>query len=329
MSARPLHAVPGEPAHDDALLDAYSQAVVGVVDRVGPAVVSLQVRPRARRRVGFVGQGSGFVIAPDGYVLTNSHVVDRAAAVRVAMGDGRTLPAHRVGEDPATDLAVVKIDASSLPYVELCDAVRVRPGQLAVAIGNPLGFQSTVSAGVVSALGRSLRGRDGRLIEDVVQHTAPLNPGSSGGPLVDSAGRVLGVNTAILAPAQGMGFAVPARTATWVVPQLLAHGEVRRSWLGIGARTRPVERRLAHRLALAQESAAEVLELAPGAPASRARLREGDLVLAFDAHPVHGVDDLHRVLAKHSAGTPATLRVLRGEAIFVLPITPTSSAGRT
>ena len=316
---------------DEELLDAYSEAVVAVVERVGPAVASLKVRPRSRRRrMGFVGQGSGIVIAPDGYVLTNSHVVDRADAMKLSLPDGRELGARAVGRDPSTDLAVVKVDAAELPWVALDGEVRARAGQLVVAIGNPLGFQSTVSAGVVSALGRSLRGPEGRLIDDIVQHTAALNPGSSGGPLVDSRGRVLGVNTAILAPAQGMGFAVPVRIATWVVPQLIARGRVRRAWLGIGARTRPIDPELARRIADEERteprrSSAEVLEVAPGGPAAEAGVRAGDRILGLAGTPVRDVDDLHRLLATHEAGSPAELRVLRDDTFLTLEVAPTDA----
>ena len=240
MTAAVVSITPRPDPDDDALLDAYSRAVIGVVERAGPAVVSLEV---GSGRGG--GAGSGFVVTPDGYVMTNSHVVAGGRAIRVRAATGETVPASVVGDDPGTDLALVKIDAA-LPYLAVDGAVSPRVGQLAVAIGNPLGFESTVSTGVVSALGRSLRGRGNRLIDGVVQHTAPLNPGNSGGPLLDTSGRVLGVNTAIIARSQGLGFAIAVETAGWVLGQLLQHGRVRRAWLGIGEHRRPLDRRLAY-----------------------------------------------------------------------------------
>jgi S1-C subfamily serine protease len=312
---------------DEALLDAYSQAVVAVVDEVGPAVVSLVVAPRpaeGSRRAGAPagGSGSGVAIAPDGYVVTNHHVVGSARDLRVGLPDGRVLPARLVGADAATDLAVVRVEATGLPFATLATGAAPRAGQLAIAIGNPLGFASTVSAGVVSAVGRALRGRDGRLVEDVIQHTAPLNPGSSGGPLVDSRGRVIGINTAIIAMAQGIGFAIPAATASWVVPQLLAHGRVRRGWLGLAGRTRPIPRALARRLALVAEAAVEVLQVVPDGPGSRAGILPGDWIVSFAGAPVRGIDELHRALADWPRGRSAPLGMLRGESRLELTITP-------
>ena len=310
---------------DEDLLDAYSRAVIGVVDAVGPAVVSLGLSGERGPR----GAGSGVAIAPDGYVLTNSHVVRGARGVEVGLTDGRRLPARIVGEDPSTDLAVVRAHASGLPFATLASQAP-RPGQLAVAIGNPLGFESTVSAGVVSAVGRALRGRDGRLVENVIQHTAPLNPGSSGGPLVDVRGRVLGVNTAIIAMAQGIGFAIPAATASWVVPRLLAEGRVRRGWLGLAGRTRPVPRALARRLDLAA-SAVEVLQVVPGGPAEQAGVRVGDWIVRFAERPVASIDDLHRELTEWSTGRAAPLGVVRGESpltVEIAPVEAPADAGR-
>jgi S1-C subfamily serine protease len=321
---------PSDPAgpdpRDDALLDAYSRAVVSVVDAVGPAVVSIVVGSRASsaggRDPGLAGSGSGVLIAPDGYVVTNHHVVGRARDVRVGLSDGRVLPARTIGGDGATDLAVVRVEASGLPYATLAGGASVRPGHLAIAIGNPLGFSSTVSAGVVSAIGRALWGRDGRVIEDVIQHTAPLNPGSSGGPLVDSRSRVIGINTAIIAMAQGIGFAIPASTAEWVVPQLLAHGRVRRSWLGLAGRTRPVPRALARRLALLADAAVEVMEVVPGGPAAKAGVRPGDWIVSFLDAPVRSVDALYRALADWPGGRSAPLVVIRGETRLILEVRP-------
>ena len=330
----PETAAPGVPQgarpgpEDDALLDAYSRAVVSVVDAVGPAVVSIVVAPRpgggGGRGAGraAAGAGSGVLVAPDGYVITNHHVVGEERAVEVGLSDGRVLPARRIGGDPATDLAVVRVEGSSLPYARLASGALARPGQLAIAIGNPLGFSSTVSAGVVSAVGRALRGRDGRLIEDVIQHTAPLNPGNSGGPLVDSRGRVIGINTAIIAMAQGIGFAIPASTAGWVVPQLLAHGRVRRGWLGLAGHTRPVPRALARRLGLVTDAAVEVLKVVLGGPAARAGVEAGDWIVSFSDTPVRSADELQRVLADWPSGRSASLAVVRGETRLTLEVRP-------
>jgi S1-C subfamily serine protease len=233
------------------LLDAYSRAVVSVVDSVGPAVVSISAgKNRGSAEVDQVGAGSGVIIAPDGYILTNDHVVQNANRLKVRLTDGATLSATVIGKDPATDLAVIRADASYLPCSTLGSSDRLRVGQLVIAMGNPFGFQSTVSTGVVSALGRALRSTQGRLIENIIQHTAPLNPGNSGGPLVDSAARVVGINTAIIVMAQGIGFSIPGNTARWVVSQILTHGRVRRGFLGIAGRQRPLDRRIVrfHRL---------------------------------------------------------------------------------
>jgi S1-C subfamily serine protease len=300
-------------------LDAYSRIIVEVVERAGPAVVSLDVGG-AR---GKTGSGSGFVVTPDGYVLTNSHVVANAKRIAVRAPSGEVSAASLVGADPATDLAVVKIDRAE-HYLPVDARVAPRVGQLAVAIGNPLGFESTVSTGVVSALGRSLRGDGGRLIDGVIQHTAPLNPGNSGGPLLDSAGRVLGVNTAIIARSQGLGFAVGVETAAWVLGQLLAHGRVHRSWLGIAAISRPLDRRLAYHHGLGA-AAVEIRSIDRDSPASRAGLRDGDLVVRFADHAITRVDDLHRLLRTHPAGTPAHLVVIRRGAKIDATVTPVAS----
>ncbi|HEY6038159.1 MAG TPA: trypsin-like peptidase domain-containing protein, partial [Kofleriaceae bacterium] len=301
-------------------LDAYSQAVIGVVEKAGSAVVSLEVgSPR-----GQAGAGSGFVVTPDGYVMTNSHVVASAAEIRVRTSTGETINGRVVGDDPATDLALVRVDASLLPptYLPVDGSLAPKVGQLAVAIGNPLGFESTVSTGVVSALGRSLRGRTNRLIDGVVQHTAPLNPGNSGGPLLDARGRVLGVNTAIIARSQGLGFAIAVETAAWVLSQLLAHGRVRRAWLGIGAARRPLDRRLAYAHGLGG-SAVEVQSVERGSPASRAGLEDGDLIVSLDGIAITDIDVLHRALRDRPAGQTYKLGVIRRGARLDLDITPT------
>jgi S1-C subfamily serine protease len=324
---------------DSELLDAYSRAVVEVVERLGGAVVSLEVGARRARGRGAgqgPGAGSGFLVTPDGYLLTNSHVVHQASSLRVRLATGEVGEGRLVGDDPATDLAVVHIELGGLDglsagrvggascYIDLSRRARPRAGQLAIAIGNPLGFESTVSTGVVSALGRSLRGRGGRLIDDVLQHTAPLNPGNSGGPLLDAHGRLLGVNTAIIARSQGLGFAVGVDTAAWVLSQLLASGRVRRGWLGVGARPRTLDRRLAlaHQLAGA---AVEVQSVESGGPAARAGVRDGDLIVGFAAQPVTSVDALHRLLRDWPPGQGAELAVLRRGQRLQLTITPTSA----
>ncbi|MEZ4358662.1 MAG: trypsin-like peptidase domain-containing protein [Kofleriaceae bacterium] len=309
----PEGGAPPAPA-DDELFDAYSRAVVGVVSRVASAVVSLEVVGRGGRGRP-TGAGSGFVVTPDGYLLTNSHVVHQARSIRARTAAGEIGEGRLVGDDPATDLAVVHVDvgrqsSTAVGTIDVSRRASARPGQLAIAIGNPLGFESTVSTGVVSALGRSLRGRGGRLIDDVLQHTAPLNPGNSGGPLLDSRGRLLGVNTAIIARSQGLGFAVGVETAAWVLSQLLATGRVRRGWLGIGARPRVIDRRLAlaHQL---PGTAVEVLSVESGGPAARAGVREGDLLVGFAGAPVTGVDALHRLLRDWPPAQGAELVVVR------------------
>jgi S1-C subfamily serine protease len=312
---------PARRLDDEELLDAYSDAVVSVVDRVGPAVVSIGVSARGPTTEAH-GAGSGVVISSDGYVLTNSHVVHEAASLEVSLTDGRRFPATPIGEDPATDLAVVKVDAPALPAVHLGRSARLRVGQLVIAIGNPLGFQSTVSAGVVSALGRSLRSTTGRLIDDVIQTDVALNPGNSGGPLVDSRGRVVGINTAIIAMAQGISFAVPIDTATLVVPQLLARGRVVRAYLGFGGQSRPLDRRLVRGLGLPRERAIEIVSVEPGTPASGAGLRDGDLVVAIDERPVQSVDDVHRMLSAEAIGREMSLTIVRSGRRLDVRVTP-------
>jgi S1-C subfamily serine protease len=315
------------PAVDDAdLLDAYSSAVVRVVERVGPAVVSLTTERRAARGRRPGGAGSGVLIAPDGYLLTNSHVVAGARGVAVALPDGRSVSGRVVGDDPATDLALVRADAGGLPFAELHGEGPVRPGQLGIAIGNPLGFHSTVSTGVVSAVGRTFPGSDGRMIEDVVQHTAPLNPGNSGGPFVDSRGRVIGINTAIIPFAQGIGFAISAQTAAWVLPRLLADGRVRRSLLGIAVEMRPIEARLRRRHAIEAARAPAIVSVNAGSPAEAAGLRPGDRILAFAGTATFQPGSLQRLLWEWPHGEPAAVAVLRGEERLELEVRPVADA---
>ena len=298
---------------DSELLDAYSRAVITVVEAVGPAVVGIfGGKNDPGRGMEPMGAGSGVLVTPDGYLLTNHHVVARSDRLQVTLKDGTSIGAALVGSDPPNDLALLRAERAGLPYAALGDSAGLRAGQLVIAIGNPFGFQSTVSAGVVSALGRALRSQEGRLIENIIQHTAPLNPGNSGGPLVDSRGRVVGINTAIIPIAQGIGFSIPANTARSVVSQLLTHGKVRRGYLGIAARPRPVDRRLVRHHGLTLDTAVEVVSLEPGGPAASAGIRPGDLVVMLDGKAVGGIDDLHHILAEEEIGAPKTLVVLRG-----------------
>ncbi len=306
---------------DDLALDAYSQAVVGAVEHVGPAVVSVYVGSAGEAARARGGAGSGVVITPDGYLLTNEHVVQGVQEARVAFVDGRSVAAVVVGRDPATDLAVLRAQAANLPYARLTLEHPLRVGQLVVAVGNPFGFESTVSAGVVSALGRSLRSRQGRLIEGVVQHTAALNPGNSGGPLVDFRGRVAGINTAIIAIAQGIGFAVPAATAQWVLTEILTQGRVRRAYLGVTVRDRPLDLRLVRALDLAVRRAVEVMSRDQQGPAAHSDLHSGDLIVAVNDVPVDGIDALHLQLSRCPVGAPLTLDVVRRTQIRKVTLT--------
>ena len=308
------------------LLDSYSRTVVSVADTVGPAVVSLMVgRAGAGRPSGVQGAGSGVIIAPDGYVLTNAHVVHRAGRVQATLTDGRALDGVHVGEDQSTDLALIRLNGTGLPVAELGRSAGLRVGQLVVAIGNPLGFQSTVSAGVVSALGRSLRSETGRLIENVIQTDVALNPGSSGGPLVDSSSRVVGINTAIIAMAQGLSFAIPVDTASWVIGELLAHGRVRRVRLGLAAQSRPIDPALARRLGIRTPHVVEIMSVEPGGPAAMAGLRSGDWIVAVDNQPTATVDDLHRRLAGVPLGVSLKVAVIRGSASLDALVTPSEA----
>jgi S1-C subfamily serine protease len=306
----PAPSIAAAPPDDAALLDAYSQAITDVVDRVGPTVVRIDVWHRAN--AARAGSGSGVIVAPDGLVLTNSHVVGGAARVELMTTEGRSLTARVVGDDPDTDLALLRVDAPvTLPAASLGDSKRLRRGQLVVAIGNPLGFESTVTAGVVSALGRSLRARTGRLIDDVIQTDAALNPGNSGGPLVSSRGEVIGVNTAIIQGAQGICFAVAANTANFVLGELVRHGRVRRAFIGISAQQTTIPRRMQLAVGLSQGSAATITASEPGSPANRSGLLTGDMIVSLDGAPVTGADDLIRLLTGERIGTPIEIGVLR------------------
>lgn len=304
-------------------LDPFSRVVVGVVESVGRAVVSIHVgHGSSASGLDRVGAGSGAVIAPDGYILTNSHVVSQAARIRLTFTSGDEVDGTIVGVDPPTDLAVVRAQANGLPYVSFGRSSELRMGQLVIAMGNPLGYQSSVSTGVVSALGRTLRSQEGRLIESIIQHTAPLNPGNSGGPLLDHRGRLVGVNTAIIAGAQGLGFAVPSDTAHWVLTQIMSYGRVRRGYLGIVGRTRPVPRRLARHLGIPNKSAVEIVNMDSKGPAIKENLKLGDLIIAIESTTVSTTDDLQRSMVGITDKKPLSLQVVRGTETFSLSIVP-------
>lgn len=296
-----------ERADDQPLLDAYSRAVIHAVERVGPSVLKIEVDAR--------GGGSGFVFTPDGLVLTNSHVVERASRVAVTLPDGRTARADLVGDDPDTDLAVLRVDlprGETLPWITFGDSSALRPGQVVIAIGNPYGFQHSVTSGVVSALGRSLRARSGHLMDDVIQTDAPLNPGNSGGPLVTTHGEVAGVNTAMILPAQGLSFAIASNTAQFVLSALIREGRVRRSYIGVSGQSVPIPRRLARHHQLAVSSGVLAVAVEPSSPAEAGGLRPGDVIVAFGSVRIGGLDELHRQLTADRIGVASEVTVLRG-----------------
>jgi S1-C subfamily serine protease len=309
------------------LLDAYSRAVIGASEAVSPAVVGVEVTHRGDRRARERGQqasGSGFLFTPDGLIVTNSHVIDNAESLVVSLSDGSRHEADLIGDDPATDLAVLRISGARFPWINLGDSSAVKVGQVVVALGSPYGFQCTVTSGVVSALGRSLRGRAGRLIDDVIQTDAALNPGNSGGPLVTTRGQVIGVNTAIIVPAQGLSFAIASNIVRFVVTHLLRDGKVRRSYIGVAGEKIPVPRRLARAHTLAVASGIRVAAVEPNSPAAAAGVRVGDLIVQFAGVPVTGVDELHRLLDEDRIGRPAELTVLRSMDLLRVPIVPGS-----
>jgi S1-C subfamily serine protease len=307
---------------DDELLDSYSRAVVDAVDAVAPAVVHVEVAGvRQGRRA--EGTGSGVVVSPDGLILTNNHVIDGAREIAVSLSDGRKFGARALGRDPDTDLAVLRGETGeTLPTARLANSKSVRQGQIAIAIGNPLGFQSTVTAGIVSAVGRSLRAQNGRLIGDVIQTDAALNPGNSGGPLVNSAGQIIGINTAVIMGAQGICFSVASNTALHALTQILAHGRVRRARIGIVAEQMPLPPRLAYKAGLAQTSAVRVREVQDGSPAALAGLRAGDIVVRLDAEIVTGVDDLFRMLDERRIDKEVAITVVRSSGLSEVAVRP-------
>src|SRR5947207_8771571 len=317
--------VPSAPAKDDiALLDDYSRTIVGAVDRVAPSVVNIESRANGSRG----GSGSGFIIAPDGFILTNSHVVHGAREIVVNLSDGRESRAQLVGDDPDTDLAVVRIDAAQLSHVRLADSESLRVGQIAIAIGNPLGFQASVTAGVISALGRSMHAQSGRLIDNVIQTDAALNPGNSGGPLVSSVGEVIGVNTAMIRPAQGICFAIASNTARFVAGWLIKDGKIRRSYIGVAGQNVPIHRRVVRFYNLPGEAAVLVVSVEKGSPAAKAGLREDDLIVAFDGEPIGSIHELHKRLMAEQIGVESKDVIIRPTEKMELRIVPEESRPR-
>ncbi|MBN1533763.1 MAG: trypsin-like peptidase domain-containing protein [Spirochaetes bacterium] len=322
-------AIPGEPAERD-LLDSYSRAVIGAAEAVSPSVVHITVGDGADQdpQGGHAsppeprGSGSGFVFTPDGFIITNSHVVHGARDVRVALRDGGTFRGAIIGDDPDTDIAVLRIDGDGLPYARLGDSRTLAPGQLVVAIGNPYGFQCTVTAGVVSALGRSLRSRSGRLIHDVIQTDAALNPGNSGGPLVTSRGEVVGVNTAMIQMAQGLCFAIPVSVAQFIALRLMRHGRVRRGYLGVACQNVPLHRRLVLHHRLESPQGVMVVSVEPGSPAERTGLKPGDIIVALGGRTVATADDLHRSLGEELIGKKTVITFLRETRKITLALVP-------
>ena len=317
--------VPG----DYSLLDEYSRTVVSAVERVAPAVVNIEIQQRIKNRSrDIAGSGSGFVITPDGFVLTNSHVVHGATRIITNLSDGRDCPAQLIGDDPETDLAVIRIAAPQLVDVRLANSEALRVGQVAIAIGNPLGFQASVTAGVISALGRSMYSQSGRLIDNIIQTDAALNPGNSGGPLVNSAGEVIGVNTAMIRPAQGICFAIASNTAKLVAGWLIRDGRIRRSYIGVAGQNVPLHRRVIRFYNLPLETGVLVVSVEKDSPAQRAGLREGDIIVGFGERPIGSIHDLHKMLVAEQIGVPAKLLIIRHTEKLELSILPAESRVR-
>ena len=327
----------GKPRASDAeLLDAYSQAVIFAAEKVSPSVVNIDVQKKSRGRrttnphlsEKIRETGSGFIFTPDGFTLTNSHVINRADSIDVTLSDGRSFQANLIGDDPDTDLAVVRINGSNFVSAPLGDSQKIRVGQLVIAIGNPYGFQCTVTSGVISALGRSLRSTSGRLIDNVMQTDAALNPGNSGGPLVTSRGDVIGVNTAIILPAQGICFAIAINTAEFVAARLIKEGKVRRSFIGLGGQNIQLHRRLVRFYRLPNETGIFVVSVETNSPAQKAGVQKGDVIVGFDNQTVTGIDDLHRLLTEEKVGKQTTLALVRGTEKLLLDIVPGESKRR-
>ena len=321
------------PTGDEPLLDAYSRAVTNAVEKVSPAVVNIDVVGQIRSRRGnnprlpqeTRGNGSGFIFTPDGYILTNSHVVHNATKIEVTLSDGRRCQAELIGDDPDTDLAVIRINAPNLVAAKLGDSQSLKAGQVAIAIGNPYGFQCTVTAGVVSAVGRSFRSNSGRLIDDIIQTDAALNPGNSGGPLVSSRGEVIGVNTAIISRAQGICLAIPINTAKFVVGPLIRDGKIRRSYIGVGGQTVPLPRRLINFHNLAVESGILIISIEDNSPAQKVGLLERDVIVGFGEKAIANIDDLHKVLSHEQVGVDSSLTIIRRSEKMILDIVPEES----
>ena len=322
---------PTSTARDSSLLDEYSRTVVAAVERVAPAVVNIDIKQRVEtgrgsRDVG--GSGSGFVIAPDGFILTNSHVIHNASAITVNLSDGREYPAQLIGDDPDTDLAVIRIDAPQLSHVRLADSENLRVGQIVIAIGNPLGFQASVTAGVISALGRSMHAQSGRLIDNIIQTDAALNPGNSGGPLVNSAGEVIGVNTAMIRPAQGICFAIASNTAKFVAAWLIRDGKIRRSYIGVAGQNVPIHRRVVRFYNLPLETGVLVVSIEKNSPAAKTGIREGDVIVAFNGEPIGSIHELHRRLMAEQIDVESKILILRHTEKLELSIIPAEVAQR-
>ena len=316
---------------DRGLLDEYSRTVVAAVERVAPAVVNIDIKQRveARDRAREVGgSGSGFVIAPDGFILTNSHVVHHARAIQANLSDGREYPAQLIGDDPDTDLAVIRIDAPQLAHVRLADSENLHVGQIVIAIGNPFGFQASVTAGVVSALGRSMHTQSGRLIDNIIQTDAALNPGNSGGPLLNSAGEVIGVNTAMIRPAQGICFAIASNTAKLVAGWLIRDGKIKRSYIGVAGQNVPIHRRVVRFYNLPLETGVLVMSVEQGSPAAKTGLREGDVIVEFNGEPIGSIHELHRRLMAEQIGVESKIRIIRHTEKLELLIVPDESQPR-
>jgi S1-C subfamily serine protease len=313
----------GQEISDENIFDAYSLTVTKAVEAVSPAVVNINIftagkdKQNQRR-----GSGSGFIFTPDGFILTNSHVVNKAKQIEVVLSDGRKFNADLIGNDPDTDLAVIRIDSTGITPASLGDSSKIKIGQLVVAIGNPYGFQASVTAGVVSALGRSLRANTGRLIDNVIQTDAALNPGNSGGPLVNSKGEVIGVNTAAILPAQNICFATAINTAKFIAAKLIKDGKIKRSYIGIAGQDAPIHRRIVYHYSLPSDKSIMVISIEKNSPAEKARVQTGDRIISFNSTPVTGIDDLHKMLTETQVGVKTDIKVLRGTEILDLQIIP-------
>ena len=337
ITAEPASASKLAPTQtDDDVMDAYSRAVITAAEKVSPSVVYIEVEQAVRSRRPNIprmpqerrGSGSGFIFTPDGFILTNSHVVHRAKKIEVTVSDGHRYQADLIGDDPDTDLAVIRINAPNLAPAHLGDAQKIRVGQLVIAIGNPYGFQYSVTAGVISALGRSLRAQSGRLMDAVIQTDAALNPGNSGGPLVNSRGEVIGVNTATILPAQGICFATSIDTAKFVASRLIRDGKVSRSYIGLAGQNVPLPRRIVWFYNLVVESGILIVSFENNSPARKGGLREGDIIIGFEDHPIAGIDDLHRLLTEERIGRKSALMVIRGTEKLSIEVTPEESRNR-